>query len=191
MKRSLTRKWIIIFGGILLVGSMVLTSCSGSGTTKKTARKPTKKTSGESTEETTDEPTEETSSETTKETNSETTKESSMDPENKKVLRFSSFDGGGFSYTVTIDDPSIVTYDAYKDYGGQDPEEVDGASFDYTVELIPLSSGTTKLTVKGESPIMEPEIYYYQLTVGDDLDLQVTMVESPDQEITDDSPEET
>ena len=114
-----------------------------------------------------------------------------MDPENKKVLRFSSFDGGGFSYTVTIDDPSIVTYDAYKDYGGQDPEELDGASFDYTVELIPLSSGTTKMTVKGESPIMEPEIYYYQLTVGDDLSLQVTQTEEPDQEITDDSPEET
>lgn len=183
MKRSLTRKWIAISSGIILAGSMFLTSCSGSGTTKKTARKPTKKTSGESTEETTDEP--------TKETNSETTKESSMDPENKKVLRFSSFDGGGFSYTVTIDDPSIVTYDAYKDYGGQDTEEVDGASFDYTVELIPLSSGTTKLTVKGESPIMDPEIYYYQLTVGDDLRLQVTQTEEPDQEITDDSPEET
>lgn len=191
MKRSLTRKWIAISSGIILAGSMFLTSCSGSGTTKKTARKPTKKTSGESAEDSTDEPTEETSSETTKETNSETTKESSMDPENKKVLRFSSFDGGGFSYTVTIDDPSIVTYDAYKDYGGQDPGEVDGASFDYTVELIPLSSGTTKLTVKGESPIMDPEIYYYQLTVGDDLSLQVTQTEEPDQETTDDSPEET
>ena len=105
-----------------------------------------------------------------------------MDPKSKEVLRFSSFDGGGYSYKVTIEDPTIVTYNSYKDYGSQDPEEVDGASFDYTVELIPLSSGTTKLTVKGESPIMEPEVYCYQLTVGDDLSLQVTLVEETTEE---------
>ena len=105
-----------------------------------------------------------------------------MDPKNKEVLRFSSFDGGGYEYTVTIEDPSIVTYSAYKDYGSQDPGEIDGASFEYTVELIPLSSGTTKLTVKGESPIMDPEVYCYQLTVGDDLKLSVEMVEETTEE---------
>ncbi len=94
-------------------------------------------------------------------------------------LRFDSFDGGGFEYTVTIEDTGIASYDAYADYGDQNHEEIDGASYDYVVTVYAVAPGSTTMEVVGSSPIMEEERYYYQIDVGDDLQITVTEIDDP------------
>ena len=94
-------------------------------------------------------------------------------------LRFDSFDGGGFEYTITIEDTGVASYDAYADYGDQNHEEIDGASYDYVVTVFAVAPGSTTMEVVGSSPIMEEERYYYQIDVGDDLQITVTEIDDP------------
>lgn len=91
------------------------------------------------------------------------------------TLAFSSFDGGGFSWTAEAEDPSVITFTRSVEYGDPDHEELDGASFDVYFTVTGLKEGQTKLTVSGRSPIIPDEDYTYLITV--DRDLNVTCTE--------------
>ena len=91
------------------------------------------------------------------------------------TLFFSSFAGGGFEYSVEIDDPSIVSCETKYEYEEQD-EPIDGATFDFTAAFIGLKPGSTRATVYGRSPIMENEDSIYTITVDDALNVTLTPV---------------
>ena len=87
------------------------------------------------------------------------------------VLRFSSFDGGGHAYTVEIEDPSVLACEGERDYRGEDPELVDGASFDQLFRFTGLMPGQTTVNVYGRSPILENDDRAYAATVDDALNV--------------------
>jgi hypothetical protein len=91
------------------------------------------------------------------------------------VLRFSSFAGGGYEYTVEIDDPSIVSCETKYEYEPH-AEEIDGASYDFVAEFTGLIPGSTKARVYGRSPILENEDSIYAVKVDDSLHVSLTPV---------------
>lgn len=97
------------------------------------------------------------------------------EPAPSATLRFSSFAGGGYEYTVEIDDPTIVRREAKSEYEAQD-EPIDGAAFDFTVAFTGLRPGSTRAAVHGRSPIMENEDSVYAVTVDDALNVTLTPV---------------
>ena len=98
------------------------------------------------------------------------------DADKKYSLSFDSFDGGGHEYEVKIADPDIVEWTAYRDYGDENHEELNGASYDYVVILTAKAPGMTELMVHGTSPIIEEVTYLYTIEVSDDLTIKVTPV---------------
>ena len=88
------------------------------------------------------------------------------------VLRFSSFSGGGYEYSVKVDDPSIVSCEARYELE-EHAEEIDGASYDYIVSFTGLKQGATTATIYGRSPIMDNENSVYTISV--DAALRVTL----------------
>ena len=95
--------------------------------------------------------------------------------EDEAVLYFSSFAGGGYEYTVQVDDHSVVrcgTEYVYEEHA----EEIDGASFDFIVTFTGLKPGSTTATVYGRSPIMENEDSMYTVSVDEDLHVTLTPV---------------
>ena len=84
------------------------------------------------------------------------------------VLRFSSFAGGGYEYTVEASDPSVVRCETKYEYE-EHAEEIDGASFDFVVSFTGLKPGSTTVAVYGRSPILENEDHLYTVTVDESL----------------------
>ena len=95
--------------------------------------------------------------------------------ENEAVLCFSSFAGGGYEYTVQVDDHSVVRCGTRYEYE-EHAEEIDGASFDFMVYFTGLKPGSTTVTIYGRSPIMENEDTIYTVTVDEDLHVTLTPV---------------
>lgn len=89
------------------------------------------------------------------------------------VLRFSSFDGGGPEFQVSAEDPELLSWSALRDYGDQPHEEQTGSAYDWVLTLRGRKPGTTRLTVTGSSPIVEPESYVYTVTVDEALNLSL------------------
>ncbi len=87
------------------------------------------------------------------------------------VLRFLSFDGGGHIYTVEIEDPSVLACEGERDYRGENPELVDGASFDQLFRFTGLAPGRTTVNVYGRSPILENDDHAYTAAVDDALNV--------------------
>ena len=90
-------------------------------------------------------------------------------------LRFSSFSGGGFDYSVEVEDSSIVSVEARYEFEPH-AEEIDGASYDYLVSFTGLQPGTTTATVYGSSPIMGNENSVYTVSVDEALRVTLTPV---------------
>ena len=97
------------------------------------------------------------------------------EPVQSVTLRFSSFAGGGYEYSVEIDDPSVVRCEAKYEYEEQD-EPIDGASFEFTATFTGLKPGSTRATVYGRSPILENEDRISTVTVDDALGVTLTPV---------------
>jgi len=94
---------------------------------------------------------------------------------NTAILRFSSFSGGGYEYTVEVDDPSIVRVETRYEYE-EHAEEIDGASFDYIVSFTGLKPGGTTATIYGTSPIAENENSVYTVSVDEELNVTLAPV---------------
>ena len=99
-----------------------------------------------------------------------TEEESKMDT---VVLRFSSFSGGGYEYSVKVEDPSIISCETRYEFE-ENAENIDGASYDYFVSFKGLKPGTTTVWIYGHSPIMESENSAYTVTVDETLRVALT-----------------
>lgn len=91
------------------------------------------------------------------------------------ALCFSSFAGGGYEYSVEVDDPSVVRCETRYEYEQSD-EPIDGASYDFIASFTGLKPGTTRVAVYGRSPILENEDSVYTVTVDDALNVTLTPV---------------
>ena len=104
-----------------------------------------------------------------------TTEEESAAVGETAVLHFSSFSGGGYDYSVEVDDPSIVRCEARYEFEAH-AEEIDGASYDYIVTFTGLKPGATTAIVYGRSPIMDNENSIYTVSVDEVLRITLTPV---------------
>ena len=94
--------------------------------------------------------------------------------EEQATLTFSSFDGGGYEYSVDIEDPTILACDVLRDYGEGDHSLETGSAYTMTFTFMGLKPGTTTVTVYGRSPILENDDALYTATV--DESLNVTLI---------------
>lgn len=92
------------------------------------------------------------------------------------VLTFSSFGGGGPEYSVVIDDPQIVRFSTFYDYGTQSDKASSGDSYHVVFTFFGLKSGTTTVTVFGRSPILNNMDSVYTVTVDEKLNVQMEAV---------------
>ena len=92
------------------------------------------------------------------------------------TLVFDSFDGGGPSYSVHLDDPTLVTVTSRIDYRNPDHNEIDGAAFSVTFTFTGNRAGETGMTVSVTSPL-EPD-YEIRYAVSVDEALCVTLTET-------------
>ena len=91
------------------------------------------------------------------------------------TLSFDSFDGGGPTYEIILEDPSIVSYESVRQYDKPDHEQMTGAGYTVTFAFTGLKPGQTTLTVQARSPIADNFDAIYTVLV--DEDLQVSLVE--------------
>ena len=91
------------------------------------------------------------------------------------TLRFSSFSGGGYEYSVKVDDPSIVSCETRYEFE-ENVEEIDGASYDYVVSLTGCKEGSTTVRVYGRSPIIDNENRVYTANVDEELRITLTPI---------------
>ena len=94
------------------------------------------------------------------------------------TLSFHSFDGGGPSYHVEIQDPSVLSYTSERKYGKENHEELDGAGYDVIFTFRGLKSGSTTVTVTGKSPIMPTETSVFTAVVDETLKVTLTQQET-------------
>lgn len=95
--------------------------------------------------------------------------------EGAAVISFSSFSGGGYEYTVEAEDPSVLQCEIRYEFE-PNAEELDGATYDCLVILKGTKAGSTGITVRGRSPILENEDYIYTAEVDEDLKVTLTPV---------------
>ena len=89
------------------------------------------------------------------------------------ILGYSSFDGGGYLYSIQVGDEAILSADLRYDYGNQNHEMEDGCAFDALITLTALMPGTTEVVIQWESPILPPGEVHYIALVSDDLTIQL------------------
>ena len=108
----------------------------------------------------------------------------SSDSTKSTVLKFDSFDGGGYEYTVTLEDPELVSFTEKHDYGTSAHEIQSGSPYDVVFSFVGLKEGQTEMTVSATSPIIEPEEYTYIVTVDNDLNVTITEQEKASADVT-------
>ncbi len=95
--------------------------------------------------------------------------------EEKAVLSFHSFDGGGPEYRITLEDPTLAAFEAERRYGKPDHALLEGAGYDVIFTFTGLKPGETGMTVAVRSPAGENRDIVY--TVKVDESLRVTLTE--------------
>ena len=99
------------------------------------------------------------------------------------TLRFDSFEGGGYEYQAETDDPSVVALDTHREYAGGDPGlYTDGAGYTWVLTVCGRVPGTARVTVTGESGLMEPVKHVYLAEVDDALNVTLTLIEENTEE---------
>ncbi len=83
------------------------------------------------------------------------------------TLVFSSFDGGGPEYDVSIADPSLLEYTVTKEYESEDHEEMTGAGYRVIIDFTGLAAGHTQVTVISSSPTAPAETLVYEASIDD------------------------
>ena len=92
---------------------------------------------------------------------------------NSVTLSYSSFDGGGYCYSVQVADETIVSAGLRYDYGSQNHELEDGSPFDALITLTAVKPGETEVVIQWESPILPPGEAHYLAVIGDDLAIEL------------------
>ncbi|MBO4836527.1 MAG: protease inhibitor I42 family protein [Clostridia bacterium] len=94
------------------------------------------------------------------------------------VLILSSFDGGGYAYTVSIEDKDILSCTTYRDYGDGSDNTETGSTYDEVFTFTGLKPGTTTVTITGRSPILENVNYVYTAAADTSLQIKLTPVKA-------------
>ena len=90
------------------------------------------------------------------------------------TLSFSSFEGGGPSFSITIEDESVVSVERTRKYYDANHERLKGAGYDVVFTFTGLKPGTTPITIASRSPTDGRETeHHYIVTVDDKLDVKV------------------
>ncbi|MBQ5995017.1 MAG: hypothetical protein IJL63_04070 [Clostridia bacterium] len=71
------------------------------------------------------------------------------------VLQFESFEGGGPSFNVEIEDRSVLSFSSSRRYKSPDHEELCGAGYTVEISFEGLKEGSTNFKVIARSPIAE------------------------------------
>ncbi len=95
------------------------------------------------------------------------------------TLSFSSFDGGGPRFTVSIDDESIVSAEEKHRYKDANHDKIRGAGYDVIFTFTGLKTGTTRMKISASSPAADNWDRYYILTVDEALKVAVEQVAAP------------
>lgn len=90
------------------------------------------------------------------------------------VLYFNSFDGGGPSYNVKIEDKSIVAYSQKHYYFNPDHDSMCGSGYEVKISFDGLKPGETTATVQCRSSIADNYDSIYDITVDENLTVTVT-----------------
>ena len=92
------------------------------------------------------------------------------------TLTFDSFDGGGPEYSISIEDPTVVSYTESHEYSKPDHEQLNGAGFKVIFTLTGIKPGSTTVAVSMEMSFKpgDAEVTYYNVTVNDALEILVT-----------------
>ena len=95
------------------------------------------------------------------------TDESPQPPKTAQLV-LDSFDGGGPAYSVSVEDPSLLSWtdDVRRE---ETDEPIDGGSYTVVFTFTGLRPGTTTVTVSARSPIADSFDRVYPVTVGEDL----------------------
>ena len=96
------------------------------------------------------------------------------------VLQFDSFDGGGPTYSVSVSDPSVLSYSSEQKYAKENHEELDGASYKVIYTFRGIQSGETTVTVSARSPIGDNYDSEYKAVVDKNLHVTLTQTKTSD-----------
>ena len=99
-------------------------------------------------------------------------------PETK--MSFSSFDGGGPEYSISIEDEAVLEYDMQREYNDPEHEQKDGSSYDVIFTFRGLKPGKTMMTISARSPIADNFDDVYSVTVSDSLEISIEKLSSFD-----------
>ena len=101
------------------------------------------------------------------------------EPQNA-ILSFSSFDGGGPGYTVSIDDESIAAFYKETIYLDANHDEIDGAAKRIEITFEGVAPGETQALIKERSPIAGNRDLLYKLTVDGNLCVTAELISTKD-----------
>ena len=100
--------------------------------------------------------------------------ETPEEPPRTVTLRYSSFSGGGYEYSAEIDDPEILSFRSYRDYGDTEGEIPPGAGFDEVFIFEGVKPGRTRVTIHAYSPLMEDRDETYEADVDEGLNVTLS-----------------
>ncbi|MBR6903204.1 MAG: hypothetical protein IKN39_04875 [Clostridia bacterium] len=90
------------------------------------------------------------------------------------VLSFSSFDGGGPSYNVKIEDESVAAYNQMHYYLNPDHNEMCGSGYEVNISFVSLKPGKTRAIIECRSSIADNYDAIYDITVDENMGITVT-----------------
>lgn len=99
---------------------------------------------------------------------------SAEDIKKEEVLTFNSFDGGGPSYDVKIEDESIVEYNQEHYYFNPNHDMMCGSGYEVNISFNGLKSGKTTAYIECRSSIADNYDAIYDITVDGDLKVTIT-----------------
>ncbi|MCR4788824.1 MAG: hypothetical protein K5888_09565 [Lachnospiraceae bacterium] len=111
-----------------------------------------------------------------KEDKQESDSKSSSKERKKADIKYYSFDGSGVEYTVTIDDPEVVTYDQKKKYKSLNHLKETGSGFDMIFRFEGLKKGESIVTISESSPIADSYIDTYRIIVDKKKNITIEQI---------------
>ncbi|MBR5257657.1 MAG: protease inhibitor I42 family protein [Clostridia bacterium] len=97
--------------------------------------------------------------------------ETPEEPPQTVTLRYESFDGGGYEFSVKIDDPEVLGVRMYRDYGEVQGELPPGAPFYEVFVFEGIKAGKTMVSIYAFSPIIDSREMIYEATVDEALNV--------------------
>ena len=88
-------------------------------------------------------------------------------------LSFSSFDGGGPDFIVSVKDHELFTFEVKKEYSDPDHDKIDGAAFTVNIFFRGLKPGETSMTIEERSDCAGNRDHLYNVKVDEKLAVHI------------------